>query len=918
MLPKPFACGECVLVTAGLGFMQTDLGSRGDRMFVGESLGAQEVEAGRIFVGPAGRRLNEAFQMGGMERSEWDGANVVWCQPPNNRLQGYYEAKQYCPHHHLDPFIRSRKPRVIVALGATACHHLTGEWNILEVRGYPVWNGLFGCWIMPTVHPSFIQRGNFEYQTVLIHDLQRAAEIAEQGYEPCNPPYDLDPSPAAALKWAEYALQSPHPMAYDIETWGKAGVHEDEVDPDDGSYIIDRISFSAAPYTAMSVPWDAPYIPAIKLLMESDKEKVVWNKHYDNPRIIYNGVRINGTVHDAMIAWHVLNSDQRKNLNSAATYLCPDQPRWKHLHGAKPAWYSAVDSDVELRCFLRCREVMHEANVWEVYQRQVLDFDVVADDMSRAGMPIDPLVRYESAVELQARFAEINESLEGLVPQDIRRKKVFARTPKDTTGLTRLDDAMLDTPVCPKCGVVKPLKPHFKVYKKKDNPCGGLEPVLEPVQTEQWCRYEPLKLSPQLILAYGKLSGHPVQYKGRGRDKKPTTDEDAIKTLLLTFPEDPFYPLSLDKRKVQKLLGTYMGYPQEDGRTKGGLAAGGDDRVHCIITHNPSTLRTATENPNLQNLPRTGERYANMVKGMFKTPVGSTFLARDYSGIEAVLVGYLSGSQSYTRLAQIDVHTYVTVHALHLLEGALPASDLPDLAWSDDDLEAYLAGWKKREKTKRTTYKRWVHGGNYLMKAKGMQRVVFDELDLIVPLKDVKAFRAMYFELFPEISKWHYDVARRVDGTRHESPDAPSSAMQGLTAGVGYLRNAFDFVHRFHGTLRWTKVQGEWSYALGEGARAAVAFGPQSIASAIGKEAAMRMREQEPELAHGLRLFVHDELLGEWPDPDLERANVAMREAMEYPVPQLPLDPSWGMGDHLTIYTEGKAGPCWATMEDYE
>ena len=142
--------------------------------------------------------------------------------------------------------------------------------------------------------------------------------------------------------------------------------------------------------------------------------------------------------------------------------------------------------------------------------------------------------------------------------------------------------------------------------------------------------------------------------------------------------------------------------------------------------------------------------------------------------------------------------------------------------------------------------------------------------------------------------------------------------MQGLTAGVGYLRNAFDFVHRFHGTLRWTKVQGEWSYALGEGARAAVAFGPQSIASAIGKEAAMRMREQEPELAHGLRLFVHDELLGEWPDPDLERANVAMREAMEYPVPQLPLDPSWGMGDHLTIYTEGKAGPCWATMEDYE
>jgi hypothetical protein len=40
-----------------------------------------------------------------------------------------------------------------------------------------------------------------------------------------------------------------------------------------------------------------------------------------------------------------------------------------------------------------------------------------------------------------------------------------------------------------------------------------------------------------------------------------------------------------------------------------------------------------------------------------------------------------------------------------------------------------------------------------------------------------------------------------------------------------------------------------------------------------------------------------------------------MKEIMEAPVKQLPLDTSWDMGSCLSIYTEGKTGGAWGSMK---
>ena len=108
---------------------------------------------------------------------------------------------------------------------------------------------------------------------------------------------------------------------------------------------------------------------AIRTLLSSPHPKVVWHKAYDVPRVEYNGVSVKGDVHDGMVAWHVLNSDLDKGLGFVATFLAPDQPRWKHLSREQPAFYNAVDSDVALRITLATFDELRAAELMEVGER---------------------------------------------------------------------------------------------------------------------------------------------------------------------------------------------------------------------------------------------------------------------------------------------------------------------------------------------------------------------------------------------------------------------------------------------------------------------------------------------------------------------------------------------------------------------
>ena len=126
-------------------------------MFIGEGPRASEDESGRPFVGLAGQLLTKIIEnVLHVKRSEVYIANIVKCRPPKNRVP-FPEEVDACKPFLLQQ-IAQIKPRIIVALGSTSYHHLTGEFDskITQVRGQVM---AFGdAKLIPTYHPSFLLR----------------------------------------------------------------------------------------------------------------------------------------------------------------------------------------------------------------------------------------------------------------------------------------------------------------------------------------------------------------------------------------------------------------------------------------------------------------------------------------------------------------------------------------------------------------------------------------------------------------------------------------------------------------------------------------------------------------------------------------------------------------------------------------
>jgi uracil-DNA glycosylase len=132
-------------------------------MLVGEQPGDKEDLAGKPFVGPAGRVLNQALEAAGIPRTEVFVTNAV--KHFKHEMRGKrrlhkrpnaYEIER-CKVW-LDIERRIVKPAAIVALGATAARSLFGRpVTIAKLRGRMV-QLADGTAAFVTIHPSFLLR----------------------------------------------------------------------------------------------------------------------------------------------------------------------------------------------------------------------------------------------------------------------------------------------------------------------------------------------------------------------------------------------------------------------------------------------------------------------------------------------------------------------------------------------------------------------------------------------------------------------------------------------------------------------------------------------------------------------------------------------------------------------------------------
>ncbi len=126
-------------------------------MFIGEGPGANEDESGRPFVGRAGMLLTKIIEnVLELKREDIYITNIVKCRPPNNRVPLIEEVASCKPY--LLEQIGIINPKIIVALGSTSYHHLTGEYDVAisKIRGEILELG--NAKLIPTYHPSFLLR----------------------------------------------------------------------------------------------------------------------------------------------------------------------------------------------------------------------------------------------------------------------------------------------------------------------------------------------------------------------------------------------------------------------------------------------------------------------------------------------------------------------------------------------------------------------------------------------------------------------------------------------------------------------------------------------------------------------------------------------------------------------------------------
>ena len=132
-------------------------------MLVGEQPGDAEDKQGLPFVGPAGRLLDRALEAAGVDREHVYVTNAVkhfkWQLRGKRRIHKTPAQREIdACHQWLEREIEAVKPKVIVALGATAARAVIGkDFKVSQMRGRFVESPL-APHVFATFHPSALLR----------------------------------------------------------------------------------------------------------------------------------------------------------------------------------------------------------------------------------------------------------------------------------------------------------------------------------------------------------------------------------------------------------------------------------------------------------------------------------------------------------------------------------------------------------------------------------------------------------------------------------------------------------------------------------------------------------------------------------------------------------------------------------------
>jgi uracil-DNA glycosylase family protein len=184
---SPENCRRCELWEHATQAVPGEGATNASIMLVGEQPGDSEDRERHPFVGPAGRLLDQLLERAAISRAAVFVTNAVkhfsWELRGKRRLHKRPQLRHIkACNVWLASEIATHKPRVIVALGATALRALSGAASsIAALRGKP-FKHASGAAVVATYHPSAILRadepGASELKRAILADLKLARQLA--------------------------------------------------------------------------------------------------------------------------------------------------------------------------------------------------------------------------------------------------------------------------------------------------------------------------------------------------------------------------------------------------------------------------------------------------------------------------------------------------------------------------------------------------------------------------------------------------------------------------------------------------------------------------------------------------------------------------------------------------------------------
>jgi DNA polymerase-1 len=300
----------------------------------------------------------------------------------------------------------------------------------------------------------------------------------------------------------------------------------------------------------------------------------------------------------------------------------------------------------------------------------------------------------------------------------------------------------------------------------------------------------------------------------------PSTDASVLEELAAQGHRLPV--LLLEYRQLDKLKGTYVD-------ALPALVNPETGRIHTSFNQTvAATGRLSSSDPNLQNIPIRTELGAEIRKG-FVPEAGSVFLAADYSQIELRILAHLSGDPSFVEAfrAGADIHRQTAA----LVFGVPVAEVAPAM----------------RDTAKTINFATIYGIGAFALAQK-----------LGTTVAEARRFIDAYFERLPGVRRY---LDEQVEQAR----------------AVGY-------VETLSGRRRYIPEIKSDNFNIRQfGERAATNAPVQGTAADIIKLAMIEVHRTLAERGAGARMLlqVHDELVFEVPEPELEATRTLVTDVME-------------------------------------